>query len=46
LYVLGRERLRAAKVQGWVQRIDGLIVQGEWLEALAVALDHYEEHIR
>jgi hypothetical protein len=43
LYTLGTSRLRVARVQDWQQRVSGCIAAGEWLEALAVALDHYEE---
>jgi len=42
LYLLGEEELRSATVQSWEQRIDFLLDSGEWLEALAVALDNYE----
>ena len=42
LYMLGLKELRTARVQSWTARIDTLIEDGEWLEALAVALEHYE----
>lgn len=45
LYLLGSQELRAVRVQGWSQRVDSLVQAGEWLEALAVALDHYEQKI-
>lgn len=45
LYLLGRQELRAVRVQGWSQRVESLVQAGEWLEALAVALDHYEQKI-
>ena len=45
LYLLGRQELRAVRVQGWSQRVDSLVQAGEWLEALAVALDHYEQKV-
>ena len=43
LYTLGTSRLRVARVQDCQQRVSGCIAAGEWLEALAVALDYYEE---
>lgn len=45
LYLLGRQEMRAVRVQGWSQRVESLVQAGEWLEALAVALDHYEQKI-
>lgn len=42
LYLLGLKELQTARVQPWTQRIDTLVDEGEWLEALALALDHYE----
>ena len=45
LYLLGRQELRAVRVQGWSQRVESLVQAGEWLEALAVALDHFEQKI-
>lgn len=42
LYLLGLAEFRTARVQSWTQRIDSLIEDGEWLEGLAFALDHYE----
>lgn len=45
LYLLGRQELRAVRVQRWSQRVESLVQAGEWLEALAVALDHYEQKI-
>lgn len=45
LYLLGRQELKTVRVQGWSQRVDSLVQAGEWLEALAVALDHYEQKI-
>ncbi|RLN59997.1 hypothetical protein BBJ28_00001358 [Nothophytophthora sp. Chile5] len=42
LYLLGLKELQTARVQPWTQRIDSLVDEGEWLEALALALDHYE----
>lgn len=45
LFLLGSQELRAVRVQQWSQRVDSLVAAGEWLEALAVALDHYEQKI-
>lgn len=45
LYLLGRQELRAVRVQSWSRRVESLVQAGEWLEALAVALDHYEQKI-
>ncbi|KAF0694568.1 Aste57867_14556 [Aphanomyces stellatus] len=42
LYLLGLKELHTARVQPWTQRIDTLIEDGEWLEGLGLALDHYE----
>ncbi|TMW56924.1 hypothetical protein Poli38472_002849 [Pythium oligandrum] len=42
LYLLGLKELQTARVQPWTQRIDTLVEEGQWLEALALALDHYE----
>jgi hypothetical protein len=42
LYLLGLKELQVARVQTWAQRIETLKEDGEWLEALALALDHYE----
>ncbi|GLE02031.1 hypothetical protein PINS_up010869 [Pythium insidiosum] len=42
LYLLGLKELQTARVQPWTQRIDTLVDDGQWLEALALALDHYE----
>lgn len=42
LYLLGLQELKSARVQPWTQRIDTLIDQGEWMEALALALDNFE----
>jgi WD40 repeat protein len=46
LYLLGRQDLKKAEVQTWIQRVDGLVNDGEWLEALALALDHYEAAVK
>ena len=35
-----------AEVQTWNQRVDGLVDDGEWLKALALALDHYEAAVK
>ena len=42
LYLLGLNEIRVAKVQPWTQRIDSLVESGEWLQGLALALDHYQ----
>jgi hypothetical protein len=46
LYLLGQLELKKAEVQTWIQRVDGLVDDGEWLEALALALDHYEVAVK
>jgi hypothetical protein len=46
LFVLGQTALRVVRVQSWEQRVDALVDDGEWLEALALALDHYESSIK
>ena len=46
LYLLGQQDLKKAEVQTWIQRVDGLVDDGEWLEALALALDHYEAAVK
>jgi hypothetical protein len=42
LYMLGMNEIRVGRVQEWTERINSLVDVGEWLEALALALDHYE----
>jgi len=42
LYLLGIKQLNVAKVQTWLQRVETLILHNGWLEALALALDHYQ----
>lgn len=42
LYLLGIRQLSIARVQSWVQRVETLIAHNGWLEALALALDHYQ----
>ncbi|OQS02659.1 vacuolar protein sorting-associated protein 8 [Thraustotheca clavata] len=42
LYLLGLKELQTARVQPWTQRIDALIEDGEWLEGLGLALDHFD----
>jgi len=46
LYLLGNATLQTARVQSWTQRIEALVEDGEWLEALAHSLDHYEAAIK
>ena len=46
LYILCQCELRTAYVQSWLQQADVLVAKGEWLEALALALDHYEARVR
>ena len=43
--VLCREELRCISIVGAKRRISSLEEDGEWLEALALALDHYESAI-
>ncbi|GBG24707.1 Vacuolar protein sorting-associated protein 8-like [Hondaea fermentalgiana] len=42
LYLLGIRQLSLASVQSWMQRVEVLIAHNGWLEALALALDHYQ----
>nr|CCA20847.1 vacuolar protein sortingassociated protein 8 putati [Albugo laibachii Nc14] len=42
LYLLGLKELQTARVQPWTQLVDSLSQEGEWLAALALALDNYE----
>ncbi|KAI9917824.1 hypothetical protein PsorP6_012615 [Peronosclerospora sorghi] len=42
LYLLGLKELQTARILPCTQRIDLLVDDGEWLEALALALDHYK----
>ncbi|CCI47046.1 unnamed protein product [Albugo candida] len=42
LYLLGLRELQTARVQPWTQLVDSLSQEGEWLAALALALDNYE----
>jgi len=46
LFVLCQEELRSISILGIRERITTLEEDGEWLEALAVALDHYESTIK
>jgi len=46
LLVLCQEELRSVSILGTRQRIRTLEEDGEWLEALALALDHYESTIK
>ncbi len=43
LYLLGSHSLTMISVSNWKQRIDTLVAAGEWLEALTVSLDHFQE---
>eukprot|EP00934_Nitzschia_sp_Nitz4_P003429 Nitzschia sp. Nitz4//scaffold276_size25055//17209//22686//NITZ4_008343-RA/size25055-processed-gene-0.13-mRNA-1//-1//CDS//3329545331//3419//frame0 len=45
LLLLCREELKTISLIGAKRRISGLEQDGEWLEALALALDHYENSI-
>jgi vacuolar protein sorting-associated protein 8 len=45
LYLLGKKELRVVGLQSWSQRIEAFVEVGEWLEALALALDHYETEV-
>ena len=46
LLLLCQEELKSVSVVGALPRISGLENDGEWLEALALALDHYENTIK
>jgi hypothetical protein len=46
LLLLCQEELKSVSVVGARPRISGLENDGEWLEALALALDHYENTIK
>ena len=45
LMVLCQKELRCISILGARQRISSLEADGEWLEALALALDHYESTV-
>jgi hypothetical protein len=42
VYILARDALSAVEMQSWVSRVDELMLDGNWLEALAAALDNYD----
>jgi hypothetical protein len=42
LYILATDRVLDARMKSWTERIDTMIEDGEWISALALALDHYE----
>ena len=44
--MLGLTELRTARVLEWTEIVNSWIDNGEWLEALALALDHYEANIQ
>mmetsp|Transcript_21775 Transcript_21775/g.44724 ORF Transcript_21775/g.44724 Transcript_21775/m.44724 type:complete len:1644 (+) Transcript_21775:148-5079(+) len=46
LYCLGHSSLQTVRVQSWTQRIESLVEDGEWLEALALSLDHFEMSVK
>ncbi len=45
LYLLGSDSLTMICLSSWKQRIDTLVSAGEWLEALTVSLDHFQEKV-
>lgn len=42
LFLLGNEKIFSPRINTWNDRIELLIQQGQWLEALTLALDFYE----
>jgi hypothetical protein len=42
LYALGSTALVVVRISSWIQQVNALVAGGEWLEALAVALDYHE----
>ena len=46
LLVLCQHELKSVSIVGAKRRISGLEQDGEWLEALALALDHYENTVK
>ena len=46
LLVLCQDELKTVSIVGAKRRISGLEQDGEWLEALALALDHYENTVK
>ena len=46
LFVLCQEEMKSVSIVGAKRRISALEEDGEWLEALALALDHYENTIK
>uniref|UniRef100_A0A7R9Y9X4 Vacuolar protein sorting-associated protein 8 central domain-containing protein n=1 Tax=Pinguiococcus pyrenoidosus TaxID=172671 RepID=A0A7R9Y9X4_9STRA len=45
VFLLSTEELRIAKLQTIKQRIDALVDAGEWLSALGLSLDHFDDVI-
>lgn len=46
ILILCRDELRAVSILDIHKRVQSLEVDGEWLEALALALDHYESSVK
>ena len=44
--MLGLKELRVARVQSWLERVAALVADSNWLDALSLALDHYDECLR
>ncbi len=42
LYLLGSDSLTTISITSWKQRANTLVAAGEWLEALTVSLDHFQ----
>lgn len=42
LHMLGLEQVFGARMQRWNERVSGLVAEGEWMSALALALDTYD----
>jgi hypothetical protein len=46
LFILGRSAIMMSRVLGWNDRVDTLVASGNWIEALALALDYFESAIK
>lgn len=42
LFVLGNEQVIGANIMKWNERVNNMVGEGEWISALALALDTYE----
>jgi hypothetical protein len=45
LYLLSPEALYVFHIQSWKEAVDQLIIAGNWLDALAIALENFRKGI-